>query len=268
MTDHPVLIATSEGPVGGIVSEPPREARAGLILLQGYGRPARSGVNGFWARLARSTAELGVVTLRFDYSREGETLPIGEGGSGQIWKRDLDLLLLEQVTAWFRGRVGSIPLLLAGACSGARLAIELSGRDPDAMAGSFLIVPYLRALAQPGREGIAESKELGEVDPLVVDCLRASLERFPVWILVGELDSPDVSTLKHLIGHTPHEFEIEVAPSVALHLLDQPHLQCAVADWLVTRVTSRSSADSRMRKSARAPTAHPRFAGRKRAPGP
>jgi dienelactone hydrolase len=245
LTDHPVFIPTSEGPVGGIVSEPDGECCAAIVLLAGYGRPARSGVNSFWTRMARSLAELGVVALRTDYCREGETLPIGEGGSGQIWKRDLDLHLLEQVAVWFRGRVGNIPLLLAGSCSGARLAIELAGREPDAVAGTFLIVPYLRALAQPGREGSAESGALNAVDSLVVDCLQASLGRSPGWILTGERDSPDVSMLTRLIGSTPHELDVELVPGVALHLLDQPYLQDEVSARLMARVSDVLAATAR-----------------------
>jgi len=75
VTDHAVLIPTSEGPVGGIVSEPRGEPRAGLVLLPGYGRPARSGINSFWSRIARDLAARGAAVLRVDYSREGETLP-------------------------------------------------------------------------------------------------------------------------------------------------------------------------------------------------
>lgn len=236
MTDHPVLIPTSEGPVGGIVSEPPGETRAALMLLQGYGRPARSGVNAFWTRLARSTAELGLVTLRFDYSREGETLPIGEGGSGQRWKADLDLRLLEQVATWFRARIQGAPLLLAGSCSGARMAIEFAGRQPQAIAGTFLVVPYLKAFAQPDGEGVAEFEELDPVDPSVVGCMNAILTHAPCWVLVGENDDPNLARLERSLGPTSHELTVEVLPSVALHLLDQPPLQQEVSRWLQARL--------------------------------
>jgi dienelactone hydrolase len=237
LTDHAILIPTEEGAVGGIVSEPDHEQRAALILLPGYGRPARSGVNAFWTRTARACAELGLVTLRTDYSREGETLPIGEGGSGQIWKRDLDLHILRQVVPWFRRRAGDMPLLLAGSCSGARLAIEHAGSEPDAVAETFLIVPHLKALAQPGSEGAAQSAGLDAIDPLVVGRMRAILARAPSWILVGESDSPDVPTLQRLVGPTPHPLEVEVVPGTALHLLDQPHLQDEVARRLVARLS-------------------------------
>jgi hypothetical protein len=236
MSDHPVLIPTSEGPVGGIVSEPRGEARAALILLSAYGRPARSGVNAFWTRLARAAAELG-----FDCSREGETLPIGEGGSGQRWRAELDLRLLDQVAAWFRERTEDAPLHLAGSCSGARMAIEFAGRDPEAVAGIFLVVPYLKTLAQPDREGSTELlEEVDPVDPVVVDCIEAILTHFPCWILVGEHDAPDLPLLQRLLGPTSHDLEVEVVPNTTLHLLDQPDLQQEVGSRLLARLPNTS----------------------------
>ncbi|HEU5142037.1 MAG TPA: hypothetical protein VFU04_02655, partial [Solirubrobacterales bacterium] len=97
MTDRPLLIPTSEGPVGGIVSEATGEPRAALLFLPGHGPPARSGVNSFWTRTARSLTELGVTSLRIDYSRQGETLPLGEEVRGQVPRRDLELELLSQI---------------------------------------------------------------------------------------------------------------------------------------------------------------------------
>jgi dienelactone hydrolase len=242
MTDHPVFVPTSEGPVGGIVSEPQAEARAALILLPAYGRPARSGVNAFWTRLARAAAELGFITLRYDCSREGETLPIGEGGSGQKWRADLDLRLLDQVAAWFRERIEGGPLFLAGSCSGARMAIEFAGRQPQAIAGTFLVVPYLKTLAQPDREGSAELlQDLDPVDPLVVDCMNAILTHAPCSIVVGENDDPDLARLQRSLSSTPHALDLKTVPSVALHLLDRPHLQQEVSRWLLARLSNISS---------------------------
>jgi pimeloyl-ACP methyl ester carboxylesterase len=237
MTDRPVLIPTAEGAVGGIVSAPPAEPRAAMVLLPGYGRPARSGANSFWTRVARSLADLGVLTLRVDYSREGETIPIGVGGSGQAWKRDLDLRLLDQVLSWYRRRLGAdVTLFLGGACSGGRLAIELAGRHPEAVAETFLVVPYLRSLPRLGTEGTAEATDLDPVDPAVVDCMRRMLARGPCWTLTGEKDDFDLFELRRRLGATPHELQIEVAPDVILHFLDQPHLQETTERWLLARV--------------------------------
>lgn len=241
MTDHPVFIPTAEGPVGGIVSEPPGEPRAGLLLLSPYGSPARSGVNSFWARLARGLAKRGLVVLRADLSREGETLPIGEGVSGQVAKNELDLRIFGQVLLWFRGRLEGIDLLLAGSCSGARGAIELAGRNPDAVARTFLIVPHLRV--HEGAEctylqGMAEGEvdDPRAVDPLLVERFRTILAHAPSWILVGEHDKEDIPLLERAIGPTAYELEVEVVPDVALHLLDRPTLQEETRRQLVAKL--------------------------------
>jgi dienelactone hydrolase len=231
LSDHAVLIPTSEGPVGGIVSEPTGEQRGALIILAGWGRPARSGVNSFWTRLARRLAALGVLTLRFDYSREGETLPIGIGGSGQVWKREIDLRLIKQAQRWLGERTGDIPLFLAGVCSGARLAIDLVGDRPDDFAGTFLIVPHLR------RPAVLAAREQDEetVDPDIVRALTASLARAPTWILQGEDDTEDLPRLRNMLPATARDLEIEIAPG-ALHFLDQPDIQEQAERRLVARV--------------------------------
>lgn len=237
MTDHAVLIPTPEGPVGGIVSEPAREhhLRAALLHIPGYGRPARSGINGFWARTARALAERGVVALRIDCSREGETLPIGEGGSGQAWRRELDLRLLDSVVPWFAERAHGLPLLLSGACSGGRLAIEYAGRNPEMVAGTFILVPHLMGVAEPGREG-TDLDDVEPVAPAVVECFRSILEHAPSWTLVGDRDTVEMPLLKRLLGPTRHELELEVVPDAEMHFLDRPYVQEQAASWLLTRV--------------------------------
>jgi dienelactone hydrolase len=188
----------------------------------------RSGVNSFWTRTARSLSGLGIAVLRTDYSREGETLPLGLGVSGQVPRRDLELRLLDRILPWFRARAGGVPLHLAGSCSGARLAIELVGRRPRAFAGAFLVVPYLQTLLEA--EGEPDS-----VDPLLVDYLRASVERVPCWVLVGENDRCDVPRLLDLLGpgNAP---VVEVVPGMALHFADQPHIQRQLGRRLTGRI--------------------------------
>ncbi len=240
MIDHGVLVPTTEGPVGGIVSEPDGKAQAGLFLIQGYGRPARSGTNSFWARLARRLCERGFVVLRVNYAGEGETLPVGEGITGKA-RRDLDESLLYQVLPWFHERLKGLDLFLAGSCSGARAAIELAGRDhPDAVAGTFLVVPHLRVLNVGGRRGDEgsgdEDPDPDAIDQLMVDCLQTILSCAPSWILVGEHDTPDIPLLKRLLGGTRHDLEVEVVPGAALHFLDQPDLQEEAGRRLIARM--------------------------------
>lgn len=242
MTDHPIFIPTSEGPVGGIVSEPPGEPRAALLLLPAYGRPARSGINSFWTRVARGLAERGLLVVRADYSREGETLPVGEGVSGQVAKNALDLLLFGQALPWIRERLGGLDLHVAGSCSGARGAIELAGRNPAAIARTFLVVPHLRVHegvdcpAPPGANGL-DLADPRSVDPALVERMRVILDNGPSWILVGEHDTTDIPRLQRLIGPTAHDLEVEIVPDVALHFLDQPDLQEETQRQLVARIS-------------------------------
>lgn len=229
--------------MGGIVSEPEGGVEAAMLLLGGHGRPARSGVNSFWARTSRRLAREGVLVLRIDYSREGETLPIGEGKGGLRWKHDLDLSLSAQAAAWLRERVDDdTPFVFAGVCAGARLAIELAGRDPRLVAGAFLVVPYLKDLAtierrlEAGDAGV-DAGTVDPVDPLVVECARRVLLHAPVWALVGERDDSELPELQRCLGPNAHrELEVEVVLDAALHLLDQPGLQSEVGDRLVTRI--------------------------------
>jgi dienelactone hydrolase len=239
VSDHPVLIPTSKGAVGGIVSEPDAESRAALIFFPAGGRPARSGINSFLTRMARTLAERGVVVLRVDRAREGETLPIGEGEGGQIWRKEVDLVLLSRVLTWFRERLPGLDLYLAGHCSGGRAAVELAGRSPDAVAGTFPIVPHLRVFQGDSprfSEAAGEFADREAVDPSMVERYRATLERAPSWILVGEHDTPDISMLKRMLGPTANPLEVEVVPGAALHLLDQPDIQDQTQRRLLARI--------------------------------
>ena len=235
MTDHPLLIPTSQGPVGGIVSEPETERRAALMIMVGLGRPARSGINAFWTRLSRELSALGVVVLRTDNSREGETLPLGEGVGGQGPRRELELRLLGEIMPWFQERTEGLPLLLAGACSGARFSIELAGAAPESVAGSFLIVPHLLPPNDPAAGGAGSAVD-ETVDQVVVDCLEKSLASAPSRLLVGERDSPDVAQLVRRLPPTTHRLEVEVVPGIALHFLDQPDCQGEAGRWLLARI--------------------------------
>jgi dienelactone hydrolase len=231
--DHPVLIPTPEGPVGGVVTQPRGEVRARMVLYSGYGRPARSGTNSFWTRLARSLAGLGIVVLRTDWVREGETLPVGEGEKGFLARRDLDLRLQDDhVLPWFFERAGALPTFFAGACGGARFSIELAGRNPTRVGGVFLIAPDPRDF-----DAELAGEDPNPIDWLVVRRLRAILERTSAWIVQGDGDFADISLLKTRLGPPAAErLEVELVPDVALHFLDQPDIQEQAASRLRSRV--------------------------------
>lgn len=258
VVDHPVLIPTSEGPVGGVVSEPEREPRAALLFLPGYGAPARSGINSFWTRTARQLAQRGVLVLRTDHAREGETFPLGiDRPDVRSFKAEFDLRLIRQVIRWLRARTDPTPLLLAGICGGARAAIEMGGEEPGAFAATLLVVPPVNVLLGARRADLELSRQHGEplvasgpsaveraaaedpeaVDPALLNKLRSLLAHRSSWLLIGERD-----TITHLpqlldrLGPTEHPLEVEVVPGMALHLVDEPRSQAEVRSRLLVRV--------------------------------
>jgi dienelactone hydrolase len=241
MTDFPLLIPTTEGPVGAIVSEPEGAPRGAVVLLPGWGRPARSGINSFWTRLARDLASDGLLVLRFDWSREGETLPIGEGGSGGRWKRELDLHLLTQVLAWFRERAGDLPLQLVGVCSGARAAIEIAGREPEDIAGLLLIAPHLQPIVEVGED--AAEQDATPIAPEVIACFRRISGHCGTWILTGEHDGTEISALHRSLDPATAP-EAEVVPDTSIHFLDQPEVQKLVAARLKSQLVQTVGANS------------------------
>ncbi len=236
MTDHAVLIPTASGPVGGIVSAPTGDTRAGMLLLAGYGRPARSGTNAFWTRAARALADRGVTALRVDLSSEGETLSVGQEECALPLRLRLDLQLLQEVTSWFSERLPGLPQFVGGVCGGGRQSIELAASEPGVFSGIFTIVPELSGVARPEGVGGELPGDLHDLDPWALESLRANLARTPHWILVGEHDDGYCADLPELLEPAPHPLEVEIVPDLALHFLDHPDIHEQAQQRLTARV--------------------------------
>ncbi|CAN5895278.1 hypothetical protein BH20GEM1_BH20GEM1_21420 [soil metagenome] len=251
MSDHAVLVPTSLGPMGGIVSEPGGPRRATLMFLQGGATVGlRSGTNAIWTRIARALAELGVTVLRTDNSCKGESSAVRveatRGGARGATARH-DVVLLGEVASWFRERTGSQELFVAGNCYGARLAIHLAARDP-AISRLFLSVPFLRA---PNPRGAVLRRVLrmsgsDRLDPAAVNDMRSVLRRAPVTAMVGENDVDDVFRLRDALGPDAARLELTVVPDVALHpprttRIQEEILQRTVG-WLSATLVERSPA--------------------------
>jgi hypothetical protein len=253
MADHPVLIPTSQGPVGGIVSEPGGLRLGALVLLQGGGRAGRFGFNSEWARLARRLAALGIVVLRFDYWKESDSSMVSDelyrDGRGPSGRADRDLALAREVVPWFAQRVEGLELLLAGSCYGGRMAIELSA-DLPRIAATLLVVPYLRDPEQrllwrerlervkrgETGEGAEESVNSGLLDPVAVDAYRGSLAQAPSWLYMGAHDPGEVHALERMIGGPGSGLEVQIVPDVALYPGNDPDIQELVSDLIAGRV--------------------------------
>jgi dienelactone hydrolase len=238
LSDHAVLIPTSLGPLEGIVSEPPGGRQAALMLMQGSGRSGRSGINAVWTRVARDLSELGFVVLRADYLRNRESRSMVRGAPGQAGARwDHELPVRNEIAEWFRQRVDSPDLLLAGSCYGARVALHLAARNP-AISGLFLLAPYLlnpyRRWQRLQRRFASRKPLAGKrIDPVAASDLMQVIERIPVAMIFGERDEFDPVVLRQGLGAQADAFELDVIPGLALHPVHSPEVQAAVLERTV-----------------------------------
>jgi dienelactone hydrolase len=227
MSDHPVVIPTSIGPIGGMVSEPEGERRAVAVVQSGVnGR--RFGVNQVWTHIGWDLAERGYVTLRADYP--------GGSGDSSLSGSTKEFKPFWEVTQWFWERAGhDLDLLLIGSCYGARLAAVMGSRV-DRVLGVGLVVPAfrLRRDNEPFNEKIRRkvAKKLGKNSTLpvqrrLVEAVAGVLERASVWALVGERDHrprSEMATLQaELARQGRNGLVVEQIPGLLLH--GQPSLE-------------------------------------------
>ena len=245
--DHPVIVPTSLGPVGGIVTEPAGAVRAAMLLLQGGSRGGRAGINAVWTDIARRLAGLGVAVLRVDYAGDGESYMVARDRGGVRWKVETDSRLVLESAAWFRERVDTRELFVAGSCYGGRLAIAVAAAEPSTTQ-LFLVVPYLRSAKEEERltwrdrltrVKRGESPAAGDgarVEPEVHQAFAGLAERASTWILLGDKDPPEAFELQQHQSPGSASIEIDVVPSMALYPVHYPDVQAEVRSRLVARV--------------------------------
>jgi dienelactone hydrolase len=249
MREHAVLVPTCVGPVGGVVSEPPAERKGALIFLPGAGPSGRAGVNAHWARLSRDIAALGLLVLRIDLVREGESTLAGYDAQlrDEGWRRSTDLAILRDVAPWFLEQAGEHELLLAASCYGGRVALEFAASDPSAR-GLFTVIPYLwsrepaqhdapPAVAGPQPPPVWANGPTLHSDAEVLDGFRAALSRGPVWLLAGEGEEAEGALrFARQLERTGATFELEVVPSMTLHPIGNPVQQEVVRQRMLARI--------------------------------
>lgn len=248
MKEHAVVLPTSAGPVGGLVSEPQGEQRAALILLGGHGPSGRAGVNAIWSRLARDLAALGVVVLRFDLTGECESTLVGTGAERiEGWKRNTNLAVLREVAPWFLREAGEQELLLAGTCHGARVALEFAAGDASVRA-LFMVAPYLW-LREPGQRDAPPHAAKLPPEPAwangptlnseaeILDAFRAIRARASVWVLVGDGEAEPVEAVLGSLGNGGRPVELEIASGMPIHPVAHPRQQATVRRRLRARVS-------------------------------
>ena len=244
-SEHAVLIPTSVGPIGAIVTEPRGEPRCSLVLLPGAGDVGRSGINASWARAARAIADRGLTVLRLDYlgTREsGVGFVYYMSGGTDDWLalgrrrfREAKLTLrrnLDEVVEWFGARTGN-GIALAGSCAGGRDAARLASRHRR-IVGVACFVPALGSRTPWRGSWRHPSVLLGRrppefdftgVDREAVREFRRIPRRVPVTLIVGEHDPDDVFILRDRLGARGVRMAIEVVPGIALHPFRSPAAQ-------------------------------------------
>jgi dienelactone hydrolase len=250
VTDHPVLVPTGAGVLGGMVSEPAGPAGAAAVLLQG-GAGFRFGPNRVWARAARAMARQGVVVLRVDYLGAGDSDP-GPASDRRAAVRE--------AVAWFRDRAGPAELLLVGSCYGARLAIHLAAEE-QAVGGFLLLNPFLgparaaprgagRLLALPARARARLRHRPAHgatrrLDPALRAALGRALPRTGGHAVVGDRDPAAAALLaaRRSLGGLGTHLGVEIIPGTSVRAWGtaavQEELVRRVAGWTAERLPAR-----------------------------
>jgi dienelactone hydrolase len=237
ITDHPVFVPTSRGPIGAIVSEPRLGSRAALLLLPGAGTAGRAGVNSVWARIAREVGASGVTVMRPDYPLEGESRVVH-------WDRsDGDPVPLWEVVEWFATRTRGHRLFAAGSCFGGRIALQLASRVPQIEAVAML-VPRLRpVIPEPLRRSwlpaaLKARATDGPIESSLIQAARDVLARRRLLALAGELDRHDLDELERALGPLASRLEMEIVPGAALHSYHSAEAQAVAHERICAWITA------------------------------
>jgi alpha/beta superfamily hydrolase len=113
--------------LSGIITYPerPRKSAPAVIFLSA-GVIHRVGPNGLYARLCRDLAANGFLTLRFDFSGIGDSLPRGD----HLVFTQSSLLESRAAMDFLAGKTGAQRFVMAGLCSGAFAAVKAAMNDP------------------------------------------------------------------------------------------------------------------------------------------
>ncbi len=210
MSDRPVVMSTSFGPIGAIISLPEGETRAAGMLLKGAG-PARFGRNSKQARIARMLAEEGVAVLRMDYPGQGDS-------SAARGDPDDPVPAIREVLEWYRQWIGRRDPVLMGPCYGGRLAVSVAAQERE-LGGVAVVVPYPWAVhggtARTAIRTMAANR-LGvrRPDRRLVAELASVAGRVPARIIAGEADE-FLPALRVVAGRVP-AVSLEIVPGIAL----------------------------------------------------
>ena len=183
----------------GVLCEPARPARhAPTLLFCGTGGDPRGGVGGFATQTARRLAQMGVPSLRFDYSGLGDSPMAGDDPRCHVFETPREGET-DVAVAFLKAR-GFGDIVVFGVCAGAYHALRAGWRNPD-VAGVFAVSPvklvwrsgdtltfgrykngrptgaYLKALADPAawKQALADKVDLSAVMLTLLGRLRSRL---------------------------------------------------------------------------------------------
>jgi pimeloyl-ACP methyl ester carboxylesterase len=113
--------------LSGVVTYPdkPRGGAPAVVFLSA-GAIHRVGPNGLYARLCRELADHGFLTLRFDFSGIGESLPRADH---MVFSQS-SLLESQAAMDFLSETTGAQRFVMAGLCSGAFAAVKAAAHDP------------------------------------------------------------------------------------------------------------------------------------------
>jgi exosortase A-associated hydrolase 1 len=127
----------------GVLTTPGRSARRGVLVIVG-GPQYRAGSHRQFVLLARSLAETGVATLRFDYRGMGDS-----AGAPRSFD-DIGDDLHAALEAFQAAVPGLEEIVLWGLCDGASAACLFASADPR-IGGVVLLNPWVREEASAAR---------------------------------------------------------------------------------------------------------------------
>lgn len=236
VTEHPLLMETSAGVIGGTITAPLGPSEASLAILVGL-TEERSGANSFWRSMARAIAGTGVTVLRADSPGVSDA-HLAEGG-------DLGDLATLELVRWFARTAGAGPLVIIGYCKGAQLGARLAMEDP-APAALGLIAPPPKLFGPPPTSGLARARAFAGrlrrrrarrgsgsgADH--VGLLKRVPARTPTWVLIGS-DDRGAAGARELERRGRHRgrYALDYVEDVELHWLTTPSIQ----EEIMTRVT-------------------------------
>jgi hypothetical protein len=252
MDVEPVLISTSAGAVGAVVTLPGGCEQGAVAILPGS-RATRAGLNQVWALLASSLAAVGVCSIRLDYPGTAES---------HLCRTDRWEEGTAEAIDWFRQRTTGRCLVLMAECGGLLPAYREVMKDPAGVSGVGVVLPsvgmvglaqlYHRARTVAGRaKRLAERVRYGPPDVLeregwpreILRTLQHSNEmlveissRVPLWVLSSASDPSTAELLElneTLARGVSYELEL-AAPTLAGHCAfpgEREIVACATA-WV------------------------------------